>query len=351
VRNSSGAPTQVNPAVYADFDAALQLAAKYDLYYDFVLFSAPTAIPQSWSTDPGQRAQLATALGTLFAHYKGNPHVLSWEVFNEPEFDVNSGKIDAGSVQATIRAIADSVHSNSTAYVTVGNAFLSGLPLVVGQHLDYYEAHWYDPMSGADCARCTDYATVQNTYHLDAPLVIGELYAPPNLDAPQRLSDLYAAGYAGAWPWSLFPDHTSDKFAVDPSATQALSQQHVDTGPSVTPVPPGATAIPAATATPTAITVPTPAPTVVGPSFLSGFTQLKGSLGDVMGDPIENEHTMPDSCDTQQHTTTGLAYWRCSTNTPSFVAYPDGVRHWALVAGQVVQWVGPSEDPPSASAG
>ena len=48
----SVSPTGLNPAVYADFDAALALAAKYDLAYDFVLFNSPSKLPQGWINDP-----------------------------------------------------------------------------------------------------------------------------------------------------------------------------------------------------------------------------------------------------------------------------------------------------------
>src|SRR5690242_749081 len=45
--DAAGAPTSLNPAVYQDMDAALALADKYDLAYDFVLFSGPTAPPRA----------------------------------------------------------------------------------------------------------------------------------------------------------------------------------------------------------------------------------------------------------------------------------------------------------------
>ena len=72
-------------------------------------------------------------------------------------------------------------------------------------------------------------------------------------------------------------------------------------------------------------------------------------MGPVMGDPVEDEHGNPDNCDTQQLTTTGLAYWRCSTNLVSFAAYPDGALHWALSTTAetgLVEWSGADADPP-----
>ena len=135
-------------------------------------------------------------------------------------------------MQATVKAIAAAVHATSTAYVTVGSAMLDGLPLWVGQGLDFYQAHWYDYMSsGYWCARCTDYATVRTRYGLDAPLVIGELYAGPDVDAYERFVYFYNKGYAGAWPWSLFPERTNDKMAIDLATAAAFAAGRADIGP------------------------------------------------------------------------------------------------------------------------
>lgn len=280
-RDAAGAPTGVNPAVYADFDAALQLADTYDLYYDFVLFSGPTAVPSAWLTDPTQRARLAAALGPLFARYKDHPRVMTWEVFNEPDWDIWNNRIAKEAVQETVRAIAASVHANSRAYVSVGAAMLDGLPMWTGLGLDYYRAHWYDYMSGGNwCARCTDYATVRARYNLDAPLVIGEFYAGADTDALRRLEDWSAKGYAGADAWSLFSDRTYDRMALDLTAAATFAGRHADVGPRAdaapTPTPmwtatATATATPSpratATATPTlAATPPPPAPVVQNPS-------------------------------------------------------------------------------------
>ncbi len=69
-RDANGWPTSLNPAVYADFDAAMVLANQYDLYYDFVLFGGPTQdshrrgapIPPSGSNSP--RCSGHCSLGT-----------------------------------------------------------------------------------------------------------------------------------------------------------------------------------------------------------------------------------------------------------------------------------------------
>ena len=233
--DAAGAPNGINPAVYADFDAALKLAQQYDLYVDFVLFSAPSALPAGWLNDATQQQALANALGPLFAHYRGNPRVLSWEVFNEPDFDVWNGKVSQASMAGTVKTIAASVHANSTAMVTVGMGFADGLPMVVGTGLDYYQAHWYDYMSsGTYCMRCNDYAFYQARFGLDEPLVIGEFYAGTNVDGYQRYQDFYNKGYAGAWTWSLSPEKTSDHMAIDFAAATRFASQHADLGPRAT---------------------------------------------------------------------------------------------------------------------
>lgn len=80
------------------------------------------------------------------------------------------------------------------------------------------------------------------------------------------------------------------------------------------------------------------------PTFANGFATLKASLGAIMGDPVECEHNDGTSGDTLQQTTTGLAFWRKSTNTPTFT---DGYRKWALTSRGLVAWVGTANDPPA----
>ncbi|MBV9596821.1 MAG: cellulase family glycosylhydrolase [Chloroflexi bacterium] len=226
-RDASGAPTGLNPAVYTDFDAALALADRYDLAYDFVLFSGPTAVPGGWFTDPTQRQRLADVLAPLFERYRNNPHILAWEIVNEPEFDIWSNKISQADVQTTVKLLANTVHAHTQTAVTIGSANLEGMLMweSTDASLDFYSPHWYDPMnSGLACARCTDVPTITAAYKLDSkPIVLGEFYASPNVDALQRLKDFRAKGYAGAWAWSLFSDKTGDKFAIDLAAVTAYT--------------------------------------------------------------------------------------------------------------------------------
>ena len=79
------------------------------------------------------------------------------------------------------------------------------------------------------------------------------------------------------------------------------------------------------------------------PAFQSGFAALKEQLGDTMGEPTECEHANPENGDTLQNTTTGLSFYRRSTNTPTFT---NGFEHWGLTSEGMVFWTGDSIDPP-----
>jgi len=235
-RDGSGAPTDLDEGVYQDFDAAIQLAEANDLYLVFVLFGGPSQLPSAWLNDPGQRSRLASALAPLFARYKDNPRVMTWEVFNEPDFDVWNNKVNQEAMRATVHEIVNAIHASSSAYATVGMGMLDGLSMVTGLGLDYYQAHWYPNMAQGDyCAICRDYASVKAQHNLDAPLVIGEMYLGADVTNPHvQLDDLYTKGYAGVWPWSMFPDSTSDKLAIDWNSVRIFAGRHHDLGPRTT---------------------------------------------------------------------------------------------------------------------
>src|ERR1043166_3829757 len=81
------------------------------------------------------------------------------------------------------------------------------------------------------------------------------------------------------------------------------------------------------------------------PHYTFGFADLKAQIGDPMGDPLTCEFSDPNGTgDVHQRTSTGLAFWRKSTNTPTFT---NGFDHWAQTPGGWVTWTGASVDPPN----
>jgi len=97
---------------------------------------------------------------------------------------------------------------------------------------------------------------------------------------------------------------------------------------------------------PTAQTVGSRCAAGTTPQFTLGFADLKTRLGDTMGEPLTCEFADPNgSGDMHQLTSKGLAFWRKSTNTPTFT---NGSEHWGRTATGWVEWSSASIDPPTA---
>jgi hypothetical protein len=78
--------------------------------------------------------------------------------------------------------------------------------------------------------------------------------------------------------------------------------------------------------------------------YVFGFGDLHRFLGPIMGEALTCETADPNGTgDVHQQTTGGLAFWRRSTNTPTFT---NGFDHWAHTADGWLCWTGGSIDPP-----
>jgi len=80
------------------------------------------------------------------------------------------------------------------------------------------------------------------------------------------------------------------------------------------------------------------------PRYEAGMLRLKSALGAMMGDPLECERPIDPDGDTEQRTSTGLAYYRQKVNA---VVFTNGIQHWALVDRGLVFWSSNSVDPPT----
>jgi hypothetical protein len=89
--------------------------------------------------------------------------------------------------------------------------------------------------------------------------------------------------------------------------------------------------------------VETHCPAGQSPQFVLGNADMQAMLGAAMGQPVTCEFPDPNGTgDVHQQTTTGLAFWRKSTNTPTFT---NGSEHWANTPAGWVYWTGASIDP------
>lgn len=240
-RDGNGKPTSLNSAIYADIDAALEVAEQHNLYYNFTLFGGMEDghLPRVWRTNTTYRQDLANVLAPLFARYKDNPRVMAWEIWNEPEWQYWNGIDGATQEQATdmaSRIIAVIRREAPKAMTTVGQARIDGLGNWRSVDLDFDSPHWYDPMQGSwECAICTTAGALQTQHGTNGrPIVIGEYYLGGGTAAQNvaRQNEWRNRGYAGAWAWSLFHERTNDQLQVDLGAMTTFSGQHNDIGPN-----------------------------------------------------------------------------------------------------------------------
>jgi hypothetical protein len=199
-----------------------------------VLFGSTNdnSVTHQWWENTQKRQALVSVLTPLFAHYASNLRVHSWEIVNEPDWQIRNGKTTVAGATSTVDLLADAVHANSKALVTVGEAQLQDMKTWVGHHLDYHSPHYYDPFgTGTNDPFVTLSASPDGK-----PVVIGEFPAGAAATTPsaqQRWQALYSNGYSGGWAWSLSPEHTFDKIAIDMSAATAFSKGKSDLGPIV----------------------------------------------------------------------------------------------------------------------
>lgn len=373
--DASGKPTGIDAGVYRDIDAAVTLAKEYDLYYNFTLFSGPSALPASWRDNPDHRQALADVLGQLFARYKNEPRIFAWETFNEPEWEIfwdNQADLRTKTVDVTKRIIA-AQRANTPALVNIGPAWVQ---LDVWKNanvdVDFYSPHYYDNMQNQYGRRDNAFSVtadqLRQEYGIDKPILLGEAYVGTDINPVERYEEARRRGYAGVWGWSLFYNSTSDRMQIDMAAAKTFASRYSDIGPSgsttVPSIAPSPTVTKAPTATPTrtptavpSTTVPTatkaPAPTVsTAPSptvsvvpqptiteqFRTSATAPTTSAGKTM--PITVKVTSRDAAnvliDVEVYNAAGSKVFQAYFPNQQFTAQQTKqfVPQWAIPAGQ-----------------
>lgn len=287
-KDSSGMPTGLTEQFYRDFDAAVRLAEEHDIYYHFTLFAGLSNPPQNWIDNAAGRTKLADALTPLFRRHGTNPHVMSWDVWNEPEYISGVGSCETCGLPAdkedwmkkTAIEIADRVHKNSHAYVNVGSYKLKWIDMwedtgAVDFHQPHFYYHFGDHNESFRCAVCHNYNTLKTKYGITKPVVIGEWDARPEYTGTQdtyaTLNKFLELGYAGAWGWSMYPQSTADRFSIDYADMKRFATENADivgpkrrtTGaPTSTPRPTTQPTTPTPTLSPTPTPIVTLAPSL-----------------------------------------------------------------------------------------
>jgi mannan endo-1,4-beta-mannosidase len=249
VFDEAGWPAGLDEAVFADIDAAVALARRTGVRVVFTLFDflwcrrgrhvdgvRPGGHRHVLTHAPARAALLDRVVAPVLRRYGAEPAIAAWDVVNEPDWVTRGlgarnpfAAVRRDAMRALIGDTASLVHALATQPVTVGSARTSGLPLVRGAGLDFYQVHWYDRFE-----RQCPIATPARALGLDRPVVLGEL---PTRGSRHDANDLIAiarrGGYAGAWLWSLYAEDgaTDGRRAADALRVSAASRDPASDAP------------------------------------------------------------------------------------------------------------------------
>jgi len=237
--DGDGVPTGLDEQVFADLDAALELAEAHGL------FLVPVLLDFWWLgaaefdggvqmgghagviADPDRRqALLDTTIEPVLRRYGHHPHVLAWEVINEPEWAMDyfglpwlGDGVEGAAMVAFVEQVAALIHEHTWHLATVGSADVDWLlEHWADSSLDLLQFHHYD-----DAPFAVDVADLD----LASAPVVGEF---PTQDAPLPLTAtldlIHGLGHGGAWPWA-YAD-TDDASDLDLAELRTWAQAHAD---------------------------------------------------------------------------------------------------------------------------
>jgi hypothetical protein len=256
VYDDRGLPEGVDPYLFGDLDAALEIARETGVRVSFVMLdhrwmyegltgavvdpvtgaSLQVTLPEGRADvlhlPEGQDRLLSRVLDPIVRRYGPagaradlSSSVAAYELMNEPDFVVDEWEADLSRhvrrplpfavLAELIARFSGMVHAHSDALTTLGGARLRNLwawedpPL----GLDLLQVHSYPdlrfPSRDADI-----FGTPAASHASGRPLLLGEFPGngpnrhPPQATPPPTTLDDYlefavAEGYAGAWPWSF----------------------------------------------------------------------------------------------------------------------------------------------------
>jgi hypothetical protein len=279
VYDEGGLPVGPDPHLFADLDAALEIAGGAGMRLCLVLLEhrwmfegipdtiadpatgvlyearLPEGRARVLQSAAGRDTLMATVLDPLVRRYGHagpradlGPSILAFEFMNEPDFVVEEWERDlsprvAGPLK--FQALADMVsrlsacvHAHTHAFTTLGAARLHNLWAwdddALG--LDVVQVHSYPdtrhPTRDADV-----FGVAARSLGVRREVVLGEFpgngfaqhpagVSPPPTTLEQYLEFAVAAGYAGAWPWSFSGTDAYGPLPEEP--LRAFARKHPD---------------------------------------------------------------------------------------------------------------------------
>jgi hypothetical protein len=231
-----GAPLALDDRFFTDVDAALAAASSRDMEIMFVLFdflwcdrARSVAGVQLGGRgdvlrDRAKRAALLDhVLTPIFERYGDNPQIFAWDIMNEPEWVTCSlgarrrSCVSLATMQEFVRDAAALVHRHTGQAVTVGSASARWLEAWRDVGLDFYQAHWYEHLE-----RRAPLARPVRELKLDRPVMLGEFPSRLASRELQRiLETARAAGYSGAYVWSVLANDAATDFATAEAVLKA----------------------------------------------------------------------------------------------------------------------------------
>lgn len=222
-----GSVAGLDERFFEDVDAALQMAAKHNLYLilsfiDSGFWSTQCSLNgvqmgghSAVMTDPGkQRSLIQKAIVPLVERTKSSGRVIAYEVIAEPEWGITQlqneedGRLTVplDDVRAFVREAATAIHRHGGRLVTVESNRPTHMQYWQGLGLDYYTFSWYDWMQPYD-----PLDVPASSYGLDRPIVLGEypVEGSQYYSFSEVMDIALRQGYAGAFAWSY---GASDKY-------------------------------------------------------------------------------------------------------------------------------------------
>lgn len=242
-RGADGTPTSVASGALHDFDVAVDLAEKHDVYLLPVVLPEPTKVPATWFTDVEQAQALATALRPLYARHRSNRHVLGWELVSGAEALLDSGTATREQLRAHASRMRLALRAAAPGRLAVFGALdVSRLDTWVDLGANAYTAQDVTASAGETCGLCRSVGALVDAEGVDAPVMIGGFAASTTTSAFAALRGYDRRGYAGALAWSWrgarHPQLPGERIRIQDDALWRYHYAHGSTGPRSRPLNP-----------------------------------------------------------------------------------------------------------------